>query len=225
MHDDNLLIQRYLENELSTDERARFEQRIAQDDSLQQRIEAARALLADMATLPHPKSRGATLSDRIMRDVLTLQPRSRWWKRFVQPIRVPAWVAALVLVALGIAIGSTLRRPSPVSEPVIARAVVPHQARVVEKDTCAPPEAVPVRFVLYSPGSRHVSLVGDFNDWQPQQDALTDSNANGVWTIEVPLKPGRYQYKFVVDGNWVADPDAPAYTVDGFGGKNALISL
>jgi 1,4-alpha-glucan branching enzyme len=48
----------------------------------------------------------------------------------------------------------------------------------------------------------------------------------GVWTVELPLAPGRrYEYMFVVDGRWVTDPTAPASVDDGFGGQNAVLDL
>ena len=40
------------------------------------------------------------------------------------------------------------------------------------------------------------------------------------------LQPGRYQYKFLLDGEkWVVESDAPAYQSDGFGGKNSLLVI
>jgi 1,4-alpha-glucan branching enzyme len=71
-----------------------------------------------------------------------------------------------------------------------------------------------------------VALVGDFNDWARKGTPMTDPDENGVWTVSVPLQPGRYQYKFLVDGKtWVVEPDAPAYHPDGFGGRNSLLEI
>ncbi|MBI5672411.1 MAG: glycoside hydrolase family 13, partial [Nitrospirae bacterium] len=48
----------------------------------------------------------------------------------------------------------------------------------------------------------------------------------GVWTATIPLKPGRYQYMFVIDGKqWIADPLAPEETTDGFGAQNAVLDV
>jgi 1,4-alpha-glucan branching enzyme len=47
---------------------------------------------------------------------------------------------------------------------------------------------------------------------------------DGSWTLTKALSPGRYQYKFVVDGsNWKEDPNAKETTDDGYGGKNAVM--
>jgi hypothetical protein len=41
----------------------------------------------------------------------------------------------------------------------------------------------------------------------------------------VALPPGSWSYSFVVDGQWVEDPDAESTREDGFGGKNALVRI
>lgn len=69
-----------------------------------------------------------------------------------------------------------------------------------------------------------VYLAGTFNNWSPT--AWEMKLVDGVWTYEVELKPGTYQYKFVIDGKtWKEDPEAPAYVDDGFGGKNGIFTL
>ena len=52
-----------------------------------------------------------------------------------------------------------------------------------------------------------VNLAGDFNSWSRRSIKMI-KNGN-VWTGEVELEPGKYEYKFVVDGKWVTDPDNP----------------
>ena len=84
----------------------------------------------------------------------------------------------------------------------------------------------PVQFVLVAPGASRVSLVGDFNDWDASATPLHDVEAGGVWTVTVPLPPGRYRYAFVVDGvRWLADPSAPAATTENFGSPSSAITV
>jgi len=65
-----------------------------------------------------------------------------------------------------------------------------------------------VIFTIVAPGAAKVFLVGDFNNWNP---TLEKMNKEGdVFTVFLFLLPGSYHYKYVVDGNWVADPDNPA---------------
>jgi len=53
-----------------------------------------------------------------------------------------------------------------------------------------------------------VSLAGDFNDWSTDATSMSDPEGDGIWSVVMKLKPGSYQYKFVVNGGtWVADPD------------------
>lgn len=65
---------------------------------------------------------------------------------------------------------------------------------------------VPTQFVLHAAGARTVSLVGDFNDWDPYATPLTYAG-DGVWSVVVTLNPGLVRYSFLVDGTeWRADP-------------------
>ena len=75
--------------------------------------------------------------------------------------------------------------------------------------------------------AKAVFLSGSFNGWNPNDKnfAMTDAENDGTWEIVVPLKPGQYQYKFVVDGKWMSDPKNPNQLDDGFGGKNSLLTV
>ncbi len=74
--------------------------------------------------------------------------------------------------------------------------------------------------------AKTVSIVGDFNDWQVGKDLLSDPDGDGIWTGVLTLKPGKYQYVFVIDGKkWVPDPRAKEISKDGFGGVNSVIEV
>ncbi len=82
-----------------------------------------------------------------------------------------------------------------------------------------------VRFALRQPGAKQVAVAGDFNQWTPSVLAPS-ADAEGVFTVEVPLAEGTYSYAFVVDGKrWVADPAADRWVEDGFGQRNSVINL
>ncbi len=77
-------------------------------------------------------------------------------------------------------------------------------------------------------GQHTVLLSGTFNNWaatSPAADALTDPGATGTWKVEKTLKPGVYQYKFIVDGNWQPDATNPNQVPDGYGGKNSVVEV
>jgi hypothetical protein len=82
------------------------------------------------------------------------------------------------------------------------------------------------QFVLVAPGARRVSLVGDFNDWDPASTPLHQTSARTIWSGVVALGPGRHRYAFLVDGTrWVADPDAPAAPSDEFGTPSSVVTV
>jgi len=71
-----------------------------------------------------------------------------------------------------------------------------------------------------------VAIAGDFNRWNSGDNLLEDPDGDGIWTGTLKLKPGRYEYMFVLDGKkWVPDPNALRYVKDGFGNKNAILEI
>lgn len=83
---------------------------------------------------------------------------------------------------------------------------------------------VAVRFAIALPQARQVSVAGDFTQWQPR--IPLQRSADGKWVAEIPLPPGSYEYVFVVDdGRWVTDPRAGRYRDDGFGNRNAVLTV
>ena len=88
--------------------------------------------------------------------------------------------------------------------------------------------AVPAvaQFVIVARGASTVSLVGDFNDWDLRATPMRRSDAAGVWSVTVPLAPGRYRYAFLVDGTtWRADPGAPRALEDDFDRPNSVVTV
>jgi 1,4-alpha-glucan branching enzyme len=91
------------------------------------------------------------------------------------------------------------------------------------KPAPAPEEnGVPIQFV--APSAKEVCVVGTFNDWQATATPLKAAKG-GVWMGELKLKPGRYEYLFVVDGKWMPDPAAPESVPNPFGGLNSVVSV
>jgi len=63
-----------------------------------------------------------------------------------------------------------------------------------------------VHFFCYAPDAQSVFVAGTFNDWQPDATPMVRDD-EGEWETSLPLSPGRYEYKFVVEGkDWVTDP-------------------
>jgi 1,4-alpha-glucan branching enzyme len=80
-----------------------------------------------------------------------------------------------------------------------------------------------VQFRLSAPGASQVAVAGSFTDWRPEYE-LTEVEP-GLWSVMVPLRPGVYDYTFVIDGErMVVDPYAPR-VADSFGGSNSRLFL
>ncbi len=81
-----------------------------------------------------------------------------------------------------------------------------------------------VEFSLKAPGASSVNLAGEFNSWSQTATPMRKS-FNGDWVVSVPLKAGHYQYKFIVDGKWMTDPDNTDHAPDGVGGFNSVLTV
>jgi 1,4-alpha-glucan branching enzyme len=87
----------------------------------------------------------------------------------------------------------------------------------------AAPTRVIVQFRLGDAAARDVAVSGDFNGWHPEHHLHQVDP--GVWSVDVALAPGVYNYVFVVDGKTLRlDPLAPRVT-DGFGGSSSRVAV
>lgn len=68
-------------------------------------------------------------------------------------------------------------------------------------------------------------LAGDFNGWVPDAGVLLERHEDGSWTKFVPLDTGRYEYKLIVGGRWIADPLNPKQVVNAVGTKNSVLEI
>jgi len=160
------------------------------------------------------------LMERVRAEGSALYPQrgARPWWRTEREFRIApltglalaAGVAGVIAVS-GIAIGSHISSVAPVT---------------ASAGTTAGRDTVQVvRFVFVDPSARQVELVGDFNEWSKGTTQLSHSGAPGVWTVSVPLSPGRHEYAFIINGSrWVADPFAPKSS-DDFGTESSVIRV
>jgi chromosome partitioning protein len=89
----------------------------------------------------------------------------------------------------------------------------------------SPPLVTPqeVTFTIDAPGAEHVLLAGDFNDWT--LDGSEMDPIGGVWTKVIKLPPGRYRYRYVVDGQWQHDPSNAAVEPNPYGGHDSILVM
>lgn len=81
-------------------------------------------------------------------------------------------------------------------------------------------------FILYAPNVNEVYLAGDFNNWQPDAKNYRLRKFKGdIWKKVLKLKPGRYEYQFVVDGQWWCDPENDQRATNPYCTENSVIEV
>lgn len=211
------LIQRFIDHELTADERIRFLQALGEDVALRQRLLNAELVIAEAGRLPRiaPSARFVA---QVQAKLAVTKPgvfeRAVSWltaPRVAQWNMAGALAAVFVATVLSWVIGAAvLTRPQPAGQVAAER-----KSELV----------VLVRLIFSQPQAASVAVAGDFNGWNPDRTPLQRTDG-GMWTATIPLKPGRYQYMFVVDGKqWLVDPLASDESFDGFGAKNAVLDV
>jgi chromosome partitioning protein len=80
-------------------------------------------------------------------------------------------------------------------------------------------------FIFKAGSAREVHLVGDFNNWSISNHSLLWQKEAGVWQKRLFLEPGRYRYKFVIDGKWTTDPQNPQLEPNPYGGVDSVLEI
>jgi len=79
-----------------------------------------------------------------------------------------------------------------------------------------------VTLSLEAPMAKEVTLLGDFNNWNSETHPMKKGK-EGVWKKSLMLLPGRYEYKFLVDGQWHHDPENSDFCFTSLGTCNNLL--
>ena len=80
---------------------------------------------------------------------------------------------------------------------------------------------ITTNFELAAPKAKKVLLTGDFNSWDKNGIPLKKER-NGTWKANLKLKPGNYQYKYIVDGQWWNDPSNTKTVSNSYGSLNSI---
>lgn len=86
------------------------------------------------------------------------------------------------------------------------------------------PRTKSVSFAYQAPEAQHVTIAGEFNGWDPQVHPM-EKRPDGSWHASIKLKPGTYQYRVVVDGEWREDHANPNRMWDAQGICNSVIEV
>jgi len=76
-------------------------------------------------------------------------------------------------------------------------------------------------FVFAAPDAQSVVLAGDFTGWDANPKKMKKGK-DGIWKVTVSLAPGRYEYRFIVDGQWKDDPQCMERCPNAYGGENCV---
>jgi len=101
----------------------------------------------------------------------------------------------------------------------VARRVAPTGAQEIRR-----PVEKPIEFVLNMPQAQSAAVAGTFNEWDSKRTPMR-KDAIGGWKTTAWLPPGRYEYRFFVDGQWMSDPAAKQSVNNAFGSTNSVLMV
>lgn len=208
-------IEDYLEGRLSLEMAAQIDKHLASCPDCQKELKGWQELFQELDSLSLAyESPSSEFTKKVMQKIAEQESRpvESWWEKMHHLLTIPhlplKWVAALGMILAIVLFGYNV---------------------IFTPDTqYCPGSLAEITFSMRADASQvqSIAIVGDFNDWDPHRDLLTDDNNDGIWTVTLKLKPGRYEYMFIIDGEkWVPDPKAYRYVSDGFGNKNAVIEI
>jgi len=108
----------------------------------------------------------------------------------------------------------------------LAKEILAHQDTLKVEPAKAPLKTDRgVLFSCFAPNAQHVQLVGDFNNWTPNQIYLENKAGEGTWKKTLLLPRGKYQYRYIIDGLWVHDPNNDMTEYSPYGGLNSVLEI
>lgn len=98
---------------------------------------------------------------------------------------------------------------------------------MIEKQSATNGKSVKVTFELPADvAEKSVAVVGDFNEWNESKHKMKLDKKKGMWTKSISLKPGTYQFRYLLDeGQWRNDEQADRYVASPFFSENSVIEV
>ena len=81
-----------------------------------------------------------------------------------------------------------------------------------------------IKLTYFAPLAREVKVAGNFNGWRPDATPLKNTGA-GEWVVSLMLRSGQYEYRFIVDGRWIEDPQAAQRMANPHGGFISVLTV
>lgn len=180
----------------------------AELEAQKRRMKKAAAMGAEALKPPQPSTTPALQPTALPAPPAPLTPLAAVW-----PTSAPAQGASKSTQAAQPTKISVERQPTQApAKPAAAAAEAPKPSL---------PPKIMVTFILPASEAKRVTLTGDFNGWSSDASPMKRGE-DGRWETTVELAPGRYQYKFVVDGQWIPDPHAPENVWNQHGTLNSV---
>lgn len=212
MDNDRDVIHKLLDGGLSPDETAAIMKRVDSEPGLREEFTLLKQTV-NIIEKSERKHASASFTSEVMRRMpSSAKAEKRGWRNFFFGERIFRWnmAYAMGVLLLSVMIGGGIYN-------LRSGGQIPYSA--LDKS------AVTVKFNFHSPDARSVAVAGDFNKWNTDVGVMKREDG-GVWTIEIPLNPGTYNYMFVMNGEaWITDPGAVAFRDDGFGLKNSVVRV
>ncbi|NTV54778.1 MAG: hypothetical protein HGA73_04880 [Syntrophaceae bacterium] len=206
------IIHKILDNDATDEDKRLIAQSMENDPSMREEVNG---LLNTVRMLEESERHvpPATFTADVMKRLAKTQPsmieRAR---EFLFGYRMLRWNMAAALATAVLVVVAAVLIVRFYHEPLMTALTTPDRNEVT------------VRLTFHAPEARSVAVAGDFNKWRTNTDEMQRSN--GMWSIDLKLKPGVYTYSFVINGkSWVPDPGAETFQDDGFGSRNAVLRV
>ena len=116
-----------------------------------------------------------------------------------------------------------ISQPAPVAVATTAASSQPTQVRAAsanERESMP----VPQHFFFNYRGAHRVALVGDFNRWDPNSAPMNRSPDGEMWSVTLPIAPGRHMYGFMIDDSlFMLDPRMPKARDPDLGAEGSIV--
>jgi 1,4-alpha-glucan branching enzyme len=93
------------------------------------------------------------------------------------------------------------------------------------KKAAAKPAKQSIVFTVRTEKGKAVYLAGSFNEWSTTAKKMAYKAKEGIYSTTIKLAPGEYEYKFVIDGTWCADPENANAVKNDQGTFNSVITV
>lgn len=239
-NDPDILVQRFIDGELSDAELEQALHRIADDaearDLLQFELRMTQNLAASPSSSP-PNDFAARTVEAVTREPAPEESRGSLqeqietlWESITVPVAVQlrpvSALVAVLLAGLVVWMAWPLGMPGPQATVQTASEGRSQTVQQASAQTTEENGTVWIRFLYTDSQADSVAVAGDFSQWDPVELSPREVNGETVWTGLVPVTRGEHEYQFLINGEqWVTDPLAPVKRSDGFGAENAVLNI